>query len=206
MIKVTLGNNVTRNSVIIDENTTLRTALENAGIDYSIGMTSLDGSTLAAGDLDKSFADFGITEKCYLLNVVKADNAAVIKIAGSACVIESAHTLDDIKMLEKYRPNALALYEGEGSKKEEVFRIGSSAKGTGSINTYGATFGPQASSSGKATITMMVPEGTENAKNWAAEVIGVSIIKLNKVEEQFADALAEVREERDAVNSTITVM
>ena len=76
MIKVTLGNNVKRSSEIVDENTTLREALEDADIDYTVGIMNLDGSTLNPGDLDKTFADFGITEKCYLLNVVKADNAA----------------------------------------------------------------------------------------------------------------------------------
>ena len=71
MIKVTMGNNVKRKSEILDENTTLREALENAEIDYTTGIMNLDGSTLNPGDLDKSFADFGIAEKCYLLNVVK---------------------------------------------------------------------------------------------------------------------------------------
>ena len=75
MIKVTMGNNVKRSSEILDENTTLREALEIAGIDYSRGTMNLDGSSLAPGDLDKTFADFGISEKCFLLNVVKADNA-----------------------------------------------------------------------------------------------------------------------------------
>lgn len=78
MIKVTLGNNVKRKSEILDENTTLREALEDAEIDYTTGIMNLDGSTLSPGDLDKTFADFGITEKCYLLNVVKADNAAAV--------------------------------------------------------------------------------------------------------------------------------
>jgi hypothetical protein len=75
MIKVTIGNNVKRTSEILDKNTTLREALETAEIDYTRGIMNLDGSTLNPGDLDKTFADFGISEKCYLLNVVKADNA-----------------------------------------------------------------------------------------------------------------------------------
>lgn len=75
MIKVTVGNNVKRESVIIDENTTLRAVLEDNGIDYTSGTMHLDGSSLKPGELDKTFADLGITEKCYLLNVVKADNA-----------------------------------------------------------------------------------------------------------------------------------
>jgi hypothetical protein len=75
MIKVTIGNNVKRKTVILDENTTLRDALEDAKIDYSRGSMNLDGSSLGPGDLDKTFADFGIADKCFLLNVVKADNA-----------------------------------------------------------------------------------------------------------------------------------
>lgn len=75
MIKVTIGNNVKRKTEIHEETTTLRQALEDAEIDYTRGTMNLDGSTLNPGDLDKTFADFGIAEKCFLLNVVKADNA-----------------------------------------------------------------------------------------------------------------------------------
>jgi len=75
MIKVTMGNNLKRKTDILDAGTTLREALESAEIDYTNGITNLDGSPLSPGDLDKTFADFGIIEKCYLLNVVKADNA-----------------------------------------------------------------------------------------------------------------------------------
>jgi hypothetical protein len=75
MIKVTIGNNVKRDNHILDADTTLREALEDAGVDYTRGVMNLDGSTLNPGDLDKTFADFGITEKCFLLNVVKEDNA-----------------------------------------------------------------------------------------------------------------------------------
>jgi len=76
MIKVVVGNNVKRESIVIDPNTTLRAALESVEIDYTRGVMHLDGSSLNPGDLDKTFATFGITEKCFLLNVVKADNAA----------------------------------------------------------------------------------------------------------------------------------
>ena len=75
MIKVVVGNNVKRETVIVDANTTLRTVLEDAGVDYTRGVMHLDGSSLNPGDLDKSFSSFGISDKCYLLNVVKADNA-----------------------------------------------------------------------------------------------------------------------------------
>ena len=73
MIKVVVGNNVKRETVIVDANTTLRTVLEDANVDYTRGVMHLDGSSLNPGDLDKTFASLGITEKCYLLNVVQAD-------------------------------------------------------------------------------------------------------------------------------------
>lgn len=76
MVQVIVGNNLKRETVVVDDTATLKKVCEDAGIDYSIGMMHLDGATLKAGDLDKTFAELGIGEKCYLLNVVKADNAA----------------------------------------------------------------------------------------------------------------------------------
>lgn len=76
MVKVTVGNNVKRESKIVNPNATLKSVLEEANIDYTRGMLHLDGASLQPGDLNKSFADFGVTEKCFLLQVVKADNAA----------------------------------------------------------------------------------------------------------------------------------
>ena len=75
MIKVTVGNNLKKSDKIVSESTTLRRVLEEAGVNYATGVMNLDGSSLNPGDLDKTFADFGIKERCYLLNVVKADNA-----------------------------------------------------------------------------------------------------------------------------------
>lgn len=75
MINVTFGNNLSRSSDLCTPDTTLRSFLEAHDVDYSVGMMTLDGSTLRPGDLDKTFAEMGITTKCFLLNVVKADNA-----------------------------------------------------------------------------------------------------------------------------------
>jgi hypothetical protein len=73
MIQVTVGNNVKREKMIVDANRTLRSVLEEAGIDYTRGVMHLDGASVNPGDLDKTFASFGIAEKCFLLSVVKAD-------------------------------------------------------------------------------------------------------------------------------------
>ena len=75
MLQVTVGNNVKREKMIVDADRTLRSVLEEANIDYTRGVMHLDGSSLNPGDLDRTFENFGISEKCFLLNVVKADNA-----------------------------------------------------------------------------------------------------------------------------------
>lgn len=75
MIKVTIGNNLKRSTETFTHDTTLRAAMEQVGIDYTSGLTTMDGSTLGPGDLNKTFAEFGFDgtpghDKCFLLNVV----------------------------------------------------------------------------------------------------------------------------------------
>lgn len=73
MLKIVVGNNVRRETVIVESSATLRSVLEDAGVDYTRGTMHLDGASLNPGDLDKTFEEFGIAEKCFLLNVVKTD-------------------------------------------------------------------------------------------------------------------------------------
>lgn len=75
MINVTLGNNVKRVPAILDPSTTIREALEQHNIDYSVGVIHLDGASLNPGDMDRSFRELGIQDKCFLLNVAKGNNA-----------------------------------------------------------------------------------------------------------------------------------
>ena len=74
MIKIIVGTNTNKKTLIVEPTRTLRSVLEEAETDYTTGSLHLDGATLKPGDLDKTFADFGITEKCYLINVVKSDS------------------------------------------------------------------------------------------------------------------------------------
>jgi len=76
MIKVTYGNNVSRQDDIVEASTVIKNFCEAHDVNYSVGAMHLNGAPLLPGDINKSFADFGVTDSCYLLNVVKADNAA----------------------------------------------------------------------------------------------------------------------------------
>lgn len=75
MIKVTIGTNTNRKAVNVDPNRTIKSVLDEQGINYTTGTLHLDGATLQPGEINKTFADFGITDSCYLIAVVKADNA-----------------------------------------------------------------------------------------------------------------------------------
>lgn len=129
---------------------------------------------------------------------------AKIKVVGDVMVIESTQTLDDIKTLEKYNPKALCLYEpDDDGKRQVVFRVASTC-GKGSVNQYGAAFGSSSHDErGVATITMSLPDYVEDAREYVAEAVGLAIVKLNKVEEQFGEALAVVAADKEAVLENI---
>ena len=204
MIKVTVGNNVERNSVIVDENVTLKSVLEQVEFDYSRTSMNLDGTTLKAGDLNKTFADFGITDSCYLLAVAKADNAASVKVAGDAMVLTSGVTFDDIKKIAKYRPEALILKGGKDNK-EELFRIGVTA-GKGNVNQFGVSFAKESrGEQGFAQLTILLPDGAKDVKEYVSDTYGRAILMLNKIEETFPTVLGEINAEKARIESTITV-
>ena len=58
-------------------------------------------------------------------------------ILGDAIVITSTLTTEEIKTIAKFKPKALALYEGDGADKVQTFAIGIGSSGfhTGTSNT-----------------------------------------------------------------------
>lgn len=75
MINVLMGNNTNRKTVIVNPNTSIRKALEDNGMEVAGKTYTLNSRTLSPDDYDKTFTDLGVTDRCYLLCVAKADNA-----------------------------------------------------------------------------------------------------------------------------------
>lgn len=128
-----------------------------------------------------------------------------VAVVGDAVVLTSDIKLEDIKLVEKYRPEALIVFGGEDGK-EPQFRIGSTT-GVGNINAYGASFAGEArDGSGKATITLTaVGVDTDDLKEKIADQYGVAIGFIKKLEGTIPAVAAEITDERNALIASITL-
>lgn len=77
MIKVIVGTNTSRRSVMVDPSRTLKSVLEENGVDYSRGGIHLDGLAVGGEGINRTFAEHGITEDCILISVVKGDGGVM---------------------------------------------------------------------------------------------------------------------------------
>lgn len=132
---------------------------------------------------------------------------AKITIVGDAIIVTSSKSLTALKTLEEYRPKALRLVEtDENGKKEEIFRV-ETAAANGTINQYGATFASETHDvEKKATITIPLPAGVEDVKDYATKLVGKAVVRLNKIEAGIDAALAEVEAEKAEMLANITVL
>lgn len=200
MINITLITNNGRHTEPISEDNTIREILDANHVNYAASVVQLDGCALRPGDMDKTFADFGITDNCYLTAVVKADNAAKVTVIGEAAVVTSGLKLEDIKLAKKYRPEALKLVED----KQVVFAVDVTSRSAGSINKNGATFSETTDSEGFATITMTIDRDGDVEKKLTDE-IGMGLLKLNQVEEAFGDQLDSIHADQAKIKELISI-
>lgn len=75
MITVRVINNVVSKTLILPKTSTLRQAFDEAEVQYLTGIPNLDGSTLLASDLDRTFESFDVGENATLTSIAKASNA-----------------------------------------------------------------------------------------------------------------------------------
>lgn len=75
MIQVVVITPTTRDTKVVDPETSVKSVLDECGVDYANGGVSLDGATLIPGQINQTFSSFGISDKCFLTKVAKQDNA-----------------------------------------------------------------------------------------------------------------------------------
>ena len=126
---------------------------------------------------------------------------AKVTIAGNSYVITSSVSMADLETVKKYRPSALAITDPE--TKETLFKVG---VGSNSVNDFGISFGGVSNDDKKlAAATLSIPADVEDAKEYVLDKEGLAIANLNKVEAGIAEALKDIRTERDTIAGNIKV-
>lgn len=133
---------------------------------------------------------------------------AKITILGNAIVITSEILLEDLKLVEKCKPNKLVLRELDEAtgKNIDVFRIGT-VIGNGDANKYGIAFSDSTNDTeGRATVTLVSPLLDVDVKEYVADKYGEALMKLNQLETIFEAAIDDIKEQKAAVLENITVI
>lgn len=123
---------------------------------------------------------------------------SIIAIAGDRVVVTSTVSLDNLRLVAKHRPDALCLKDEEGN---ETFRVG---VGSNNISPKGVSYANATyNEGGLATVSALIPEGTEDAKDYVVDTYGLAIANLNKVEAALPDIVREIKKTRDELRSSI---
>lgn len=124
-----------------------------------------------------------------------------IAIAGNQVVITSSVTLENLRLAEKLRPDALVLKDEDGN---ETFRV---SVGSNSIGPKGISYSSTTRDErGLATVSAVIPEDVENAKDYIVDTYGLAIERLGKVEAALPDVINEIVNARNNLRSKIITM
>jgi len=205
MIKVTIVSNNPRVDLLASENKTVRQLLNENNIILSNAAVSIDGFTLGSpAELDKPLVEHSGGRSSMTIGIfVNKDNAAEAVVVGSACVIKSTLTPDQIKQIKKLHPEWLTMVDDNG---EPVFAMDIDETLPGSLNEYGAVFGNSTSSDGKATITVVIDPEAEDPAQVVEETLGGALLSLDEMETALAEELPNLQAEVEKVKSMITRM
>jgi len=75
MIRVTVGTNTSRETIIVQESATPKQVLTQAGARFETATIHLDGAVLKVDEMNKPLSELGVSESCTLIAVTKTDNA-----------------------------------------------------------------------------------------------------------------------------------
>ena len=123
---------------------------------------------------------------------------ANVKIAGNVIILTSAVTLEQIKRLEKHRPEALAV---RNDKNEVIFRVGT---GSNALNNNGASFNATTKDDRElAFITLEIPANITDGKRYFAEIYGKAHLQLKRIESGLTDVLRAVEDEINEIMNDV---
>lgn len=121
---------------------------------------------------------------------------AKVTIMLNSAVLVSSVKKEDIAKLQKYRPSALVLRDEEDNP---VFAIGVTS-GRGVVGRNGIEFAQDVD--GFAAVEIPVPDIADK-KAYVQDVCGVTILRLNQLEELIPDELEDLDSEVEAISECI---
>ncbi|MEG1554000.1 MAG: hypothetical protein RRZ64_06515 [Rikenellaceae bacterium] len=130
---------------------------------------------------------------------------AKINVIGDALVVTSTMKMEDIKLLQKRQNEALVLKEeNEQGELIPVFKVSYGEKPI--LGTYGATFsGVARDGSGNATLTLGLPHGISDVKQYIADEYGKALHCLNFLESCIATKITEYKKQEEKIMEQIVV-
>lgn len=126
-----------------------------------------------------------------------------VKVLGNAMVITSEVRLSDIIALAKSNPDALVLYEGEGEKRHQVFRVGLCIGGEAKISDKGVVFNGKTGPEEHVTVSLILPGNPANPREYVADTYGIALKRLKAWEETVPGIMAAAKAEKDAILALI---
>ena len=124
-------------------------------------------------------------------------------IAGSVVILKSTAKFEDLKTVEKYNREALAITDEETG--EVLFAVGTTT-GKGNVNQYGVSFDAESNGDKLACLTFDVPAGDVDLKEWIADKVGPALDYLNKIEESLPDTLEKIKATRQKIKDSIEII
>lgn len=125
-------------------------------------------------------------------------------IIGSACIVFSSLSPDEIRRFKSYHPEALQLHDEETDKV--VFTIDIDEEGPGSLTTDGAVYSKATSAEGKATMTILLDPSADDRLDLAEKNLGGPLLRLIEMEKQLVEKLPELEEEKQQVLANISLL
>ncbi len=120
-----------------------------------------------------------------------------VLIAGSACVVFSRLTPEDINLFKSLRPESLMMSEKDSD--EIAFSLDIRDEEPGSLTEDQALFSTIPSADGKATITILLDPSCKDRQGLVEKKLGPSLRLLSDLEDKLLSQLPEVRKEYETI-------
>lgn len=130
----------------------------------------------------------------------RAEIMCKVFIAGSACVVVSSLTPEDVDLFRLYWPEAL---DNNYTLDESYFFL-EIDDGPGSLSKAKAVLSRCKSAEGKATITLLMDPAVEDKRQWIEKNLGAALAQLDGLEEELLKQIGKVREKQARVEAMIT--